>query len=210
MLGELIPLAMSLAHHYEYVFKQDYGEFETAALYGAWDAIKRHDNTKGASLRTYAYQRITGTIIDWHRQEMSQKGGWRDPKNRKVVTCVDFNDLGWREDGSMSDASKIEYEFGRTSERGYSLVDDRELLRALKLRMDAKEWDIMVRCVCNEEYMKDVGKSYGVSEARICQILPVALKHARKIINDMNIEQTPEDYEAEREQEWIKSLMGNR
>ena len=183
LLGSLIPLAMARAHHYEAMWGQDHGEFGTAALVGAWDAIAHYDPTRGASLHTYARWRIDGTIVDWHREEMAQKGGNR--RGRKPALCVDFTDLTIH-DERLSVASVIEHHFGRTNERGYDLVEDDDLLRALRVRMDPREWDVMVRCVCNDEREKAVGDSYGVSESRISQILHRALAHARAIIDEMD------------------------
>lgn len=201
LLGELLPLAMYLAHEYERHYGQDVGEFESAALMGAWSAIKKYDPSYGANLSTYARVRIVGEIIDYQRTIVAQRLGGRN--RPEMSRCVDFTDLGHTNDKFMTEASQIEFEFGRTTERGYSLVEDRELLKALKLRMDEREWDIMVRCVCNDETMKSVGESYGVTESRICQILPVALRHARKIINDMYQEKSTDQ---ELEDEWLRSI----
>lgn len=212
-LGELIPLALSRAHYYERVYNIRFGELETAAMLGAWKAVKRHDPSKGASLRTYARRRIDGEIIDWFRTDLSTTGGSRKEHLRADVRCVDFSDLSTSVDGYMSDAAVIEkMEQGRTVEKSYQQIVDHDMLMHLKTRMDEKEWDIMVRCVCNEEFMKDVGKDYGISESRICQLLPVALRHARKIIEDMQCENTaslydPEDY---KEAEWIAKLSSMR
>jgi RNA polymerase sigma factor (sigma-70 family) len=186
LLGSLLPLTYYLAHLYERMWGQPAGEYETPALMGAWDAVKRFDPSHGASLHSYARYRIQGEIVDWHRKEMQQKGGSRNEKLSLPYRCVDFNDLGIDGDGYASEAAAIEkMEQGRTVEKGYDEIENHDLLQHLKARMDAKEWDIMVRCVCNEEYMKDVGKSYGVSESRICQLLPVALRHAREILKEM-------------------------
>lgn len=187
-LGSLLPLVYYMAHYYEKLWGQPAGEFETAALMGAWDAIKRYDPDSSASLITYAHFRIKGEIIDWHRREQAQKGGSRLERVRKHTYCVDFNDLSVDSDGYYSEAAQIErMEQGRTVEHGFDDIENHDMLMHLKAKMDEKEWDIMVRCVCNEEYMKDVGKDYGVSESRICQILPVALRHARKIIKEMEL-----------------------
>lgn len=210
-LGSLLPLAYWMAHHYEKLYKQDFGEFETAALMGAWDAVKRWDPSTGSSLKAYARYRIKGEIVDWFRKEQQQNGGSRREHCRTVVRCVDFNDLGIDGDGFASDAHIIEQmEQGRTVEKGYSEIIDHDLLLHLKQKMDEKEWDIMVRCVCNEEYMKDVGKDYGVSESRICQILPVALEHARKFIKEMELPKEAYDQgmdmEDLTESQWLRRL----
>jgi RNA polymerase sigma factor (sigma-70 family) len=215
-LGSLLPLAYSIAHRYERMWHQPMGEYETAALMGAWDAVKRWDPDTGASLKTYARFRIQGEIVDWHRKEMQQQGGSRREHMRNVVRCVDFNDLGINGDGYMSEASIIEkMEQGKTVEKGYNEIINHDMLMHLKTRMDEKEWDIMIRCVCNEEFMKDVGKDYGVSESRICQILPVALRHARRIIEEMQCEpkpMTPDQIsqmkDHDREMTWIAKIHG--
>jgi RNA polymerase sigma factor (sigma-70 family) len=213
-LGSLLPLAYWMAHHYEHLYGQDVGEFETAALMGAWDAVKRWDPDSGASLKTYARFRIKGEIIDWHRKECVQKGGTRREENRKHTYCVDFNDLSRDGDGILSEAGAIEYmEQGRTIEKHYKEIEDHDMLMHLKTRMNEKEWDIMVRCICNEEGMKNVGLSYGVSESRICQLLPVALRHARKIIEEMQCAPKPLSQDEidqmsdhRREMEWIARI----
>jgi RNA polymerase sigma factor (sigma-70 family) len=214
-LGSLLPVAYYLAHFYEHLWGQPDGEFETAALIGAWDAVKRYSPERGASLATYARFRIRGEIVDWHRTEQQQKGGSRRKHMRKYTYCVDFNDLEI-EDGLLSEGAWIEKMYGRKYEKGFSEIEDHDVLKHLKTRMDEKEWDIMVRCICNEECMKDVGKIYGVSESRICQILPIALKHARKIIEEM--EQCPEvlthdqiskDKDAYRESVWLRLLSAS-
>jgi RNA polymerase sigma factor (sigma-70 family) len=209
LLGMLLPIAMMRAHYYERMWGQPPGELESAALFGAWDAIKRYKPGMGASLMTYARHRIDGEIIDWHRKERQQRGGSRRENMRKYVFCVDFTDLTTRD----SDASLIEkMEQGRTYEKGFSEIDNHDVLQHLKARMDAREWDILIRCVCNEEYMKDVGADYGVSESRICQLLPIALKHARKIIEEMNQsgESCGLDHEDMLEAQWLRRLNENR
>jgi RNA polymerase sigma factor (sigma-70 family) len=210
-LGELIPVALSRAHHYERLWGQPTGEFETAAMIGAWDAVKRYNPDLGATLRTYARHRIDGEIIDWHRKEMAQKGGFRGEKNRVYTYCVDFNDLDVSADGYWSEAAQIEKMLqGRTYDKGYSEIDNHDVLKHLHARMNEREWDIMIRCVCNEETMKSVGVVYGVSESRICQILPVALQHARKIIEGMNeageVYEPCKDTEDMLEAQWIRAL----
>jgi RNA polymerase sigma factor (sigma-70 family) len=211
LLGSLLPLAYSMAHRYERMWNQPTGEYETPALMGAWDAIKRYDPDQGASLATYARFRIQGEIVDWHRTEMQQKGGSRRERLSNIYRCVDFNDLGINGDGFASDAAAIEkMEQGRTVEKGYDEIINHDMLMHLKQKMDEKEWDIMVRCICNEEYMKDVGKDYGVSESRICQILPVALRHARKILADMELPKEAHDmgmdFEDLMEARWMQSF----
>ena len=114
-----------------------------------------------------------------------------------------------------SDASIIEkMEQGRTYDKGFSEIDNHDVLQHLKARMDEKEWDIMIRCVCNEEYMKDVGKDYGVSESRICQLLPVALRHARKIIEEMELPKEAHDqgmdFEDLMEAQWMRRMNARR
>jgi RNA polymerase sigma factor (sigma-70 family) len=209
LLGTLLPLSYWMAHHYERQWGQPVGEFETAALMGAWDAVKRYDPESDTSLASYARYRIKGEIVDWHRREMQQKGGSRKEHLRRYTYCVDFNDLSKNDDGYYSDASIIEQmEQGRTTEHGYKDIDDHDMLMHLKQRMDEREWDIMVRCVCNEETMKDIGKDYGVSESRICQILPVALYHARRIIEKMDIPKESHDMgmdmEDLKEAQWMR------
>jgi RNA polymerase sigma factor (sigma-70 family) len=202
-LGELIPLALIRAHYYERMFKQDRGDFETAAMYGAWDAVRRYDPTKGASLRTYARQRIDGTIIDWFREEASKNGGSRHERCRTNVRCVDFNDLSRDIDGYMSEGALIEsLPQSRTRESGYDFVINHDLIKHLRTRMDEKDWDIMIRCVCNEEYQWKVAEDYGVTESRICQILGRAIARARKIIAEMEDESLIS--EAEKEQMWLR------
>lgn len=209
LLGSLLPIAYYWAHYYERLWGQPDGEYETAALMGAWDAIKRYQPDQDASLATYARFRIKGEIVDWHRKEMAQKGGFRSEKNRKYTYCVDFNDLSTDADGYYSEAAQIErMEQGRTVEHGFNEVEDKDVLEHLHARMNEREWDIMVRCVCNEETMKSVGVIYGVSESRICQLLPVALKHARKILEDMQLPGEIVHYDGEdrREAEWLSRM----
>ena len=104
-LAELIPLALSRAHTFAKMWGQPYDEFESAALYGAWDAIKRFDSANGAHLKTYARRRIDGEIIEIERAMSEAEGKYACPtcgaELRRVFNApaISFNAKGFYKTG---------------------------------------------------------------------------------------------------------------
>lgn len=202
-LRTLLPLALTRAHHYEYLYHQPHGSLESAAFIGALKGIRGYNPNKGASLKHYASYRIDGEIRDEMRDEMQQDGGNRRIELRAHPIRVDMT--------AGSDGLRLveTHGLGHTVDHGFSHVENHDLMMHLMVRMDPREWEVLTRCVCNEEKQKAVGASLGVTESRCNQILKAAKEHARRILVQMEEDgvHMPEVCgEERREAEWLAVL----
>ena len=188
-------LARWLARKYEYQYHETPGEFDTAAMLGAWKAactfhqIRPDEDSADAlslcpdglpvGLYQWGHLKITGAIIDAARDEMRQHGCGRSEASRHETLSLD---MPWDNDGERTLGETIEDPRGG---HGFDVVADHSVLLALRARRTPKEWDILVRVVADEEPQWHVGLSYGVSESRICQLLGQILAKARVLVAEM-------------------------
>jgi hypothetical protein len=186
-------LARYLAHKYEFAYHQPVGEFETAALEGAWKAActfrQMRPEADGSAalgpdgvpvgLPHWGRIKIVGAIIDAARDEMRQHGHSRLERARKVTLSLD---MPWDNDGERVLGDTL---VDPRSDHYFTQVEDHEELLALRARLSKKEWDILTR-YADGQTLKSIGEDvYGVTESRICQLMAKITDKCRRILAAM-------------------------
>ena len=213
----LHPLAHRLARHYEFRYHQPVGEFETAALLGAWKAACTFRSLGDSGLDEdglpvglfrWGNLKITGAIIESARDEMRQHGCSRSLTARFETLSLD---MPWDNDGERTLGETLADD---RSGVGFGQIEDHEELLVLRARLEPTEWDILTRWACNGQSQRSIGEDvYGVTESRICQILKVILDKCRRILlamqEDVVVSEpvlTAEQREEVAEAAWVEVL----
>jgi RNA polymerase sigma factor (sigma-70 family) len=175
-LDDLKQMCLSVAHAMERKYWEDQGEFESAALEGAWKALKKYDPSRGMALRPFVHYRVVRSIIDYYRNHVvPQRGGNRE--GRKTYYCVDFTNPD-RE----SNSHYIQDLYHSGPEPGYANVEVHDALIRVKEQLTPRDWDLLKRRYCEEEPFISIGRVYGITESGAKRAVDKALQRARALV----------------------------
>ena len=169
-LERLMPLVCALARRSKIPLPIE--DVRQEAFAAAWQALLRYDSTRGASPKTWVTAKVTGNLLDVHRQ-IGGRGGAR--------SRTKFYSL----DAIMADASGADED-----SRSRLLHDHRPGLRIRERRARwrqilkgflPRERSVLLRRFCLRQTAAKIARCLGVSVGYVDQIASNALAKLRKL-----------------------------
>jgi len=133
-----------------------------------WESLKKYDDAKGCTKRTYIYTMLTYRLIDYIRQINHYRGGAK--KNyylAKITGLEEVSELKHFHNPLNAVAENIDYEI-------------------LFEELNQKEKYVIKSCYEGVRLI-DIGKTLGVTESRACQIKASIIEKLKEILEYKNV-----------------------
>lgn len=134
---------------------------------GLMDAAKRFDPTKGVKFWSYASRRVLGEILDYMRDIYGREGR-SAPKVRPMLDC-DLRGANEEGDDAQSAVDLAPASFDVGDERVAKVR--RDVLQRLLRGCPARAAEMTMAYLFDRKSMRVVGEQFGVTEARISQVV---------------------------------------
>ncbi len=147
-------------------------DLESAARIGLWDAVSRADPVAPETFRWYASVRIRGSIQDELRRH-----DWlpRRERGRARPSAVLYFEQLSHEEGQSSVRVELDFDDDIDARR------NADLLKRAMLSLPARDQEILQLTLQGMKQL-DISRKFGVSEARISQLLSRAKADVKKEI----------------------------
>lgn len=165
LFEELKPLALRIARGFlrklpVSVLRED---LTSAAMYGLWDAIRKHPGAMHESFERYARVRIRGAILDELRTQdwLPRRARYRPGAKLSVVRIDDLPE--WEQE--LAEVSN-----DTSQDALLYQAQVREKLYSLMEVLPERERFVAVEMVVKGRLLKDIAQELGLSEPRLSQI----------------------------------------
>lgn len=151
----------------------DYNDLLQSGWVGALDAINRYDLTRKNSLRSFAFHRIRGAILDCLRNAglFPTRAGWPKVEVLRLDRLVLFDDVP---DGAEESEKTSYIDVFSDDRTPHWYLEEKEkylpVLREIK-KLPWRTKEIIWLYFWQEYPMKEIGDIWGLTEARISQII---------------------------------------
>lgn len=158
-----------------------FDDYVQDAALGGWKALETYDPERGASLPTYLWTRMVGSILDGQRA----RGHLSRTDMSRVKAAYEASEGGEvrllpRQHTPVSlDALRTDPDSGRvsswdiadpTSASGFERFERADLVAWLVEQVTGREREAIERTLLGSETLMAVGRDWGVTESRVCQI----------------------------------------
>lgn len=184
---KLILENQKLAYWMTYKIAKETNHFEQledlkcVAFIALIEAVDTYDESKGWKLSSWVTQKVKYKIIDHLRCEMQEDGGRGAPRGEwhasRVADCVLVDGETDTKYTEFVGGEELKYE--ELEDSMTDTVTLHNFSQWLMNRLSERDYDIYLAWVSGRK-MKDVGKEFGISESRVCQIINPVYKFANE------------------------------